>query len=109
VPTWNFTAVHVRGVPEILEGDAAFAVLERTVEHFEAAREHPWRLEGVPREYAERIMRGTVAFRLRSADVEAKAKLSQDKPPELRDRVIEALEQPGPYQRPELAAEMRKL
>jgi transcriptional regulator len=37
LPTWNFTAVHVRGIPEVLEGGEAFSVLERTVEHFEAA------------------------------------------------------------------------
>lgn len=107
VPTWNFTAVHVYGVPELLDGEEGFAVLERTVEHFEAARESPWRLgEALP--YARRIAPGTVPFRLRAARVQAKAKLSQDKAPEIQDRVIGALEQPGPYRRPELAAEMRR-
>ena len=109
VPTWNYIAVHVTGVPELLDGREAFAVLERTVEHFEARRERPWRLEGVPREYAERIQGGVVAFRLRATRVEAKAKLSQDKAPEVRDRVIAALERPGPYRAPELADEMRRV
>jgi transcriptional regulator len=49
VPTWNFTAVHVHGVPEVLEGDEGFAVLERTVEHFEAAREEGNHMRDEPR------------------------------------------------------------
>lgn len=41
LPTWNFTAVHVWGVPEVLQGEEGFSVLERTVEHVEAARGRP--------------------------------------------------------------------
>lgn len=108
VPTWNFTAVHVYGAPELLQAAAGFAVLQRTVEHFEAARETPWRLAGDALTYARRIAAGTVPFRLRSTRVQGKAKLSQDKPPEIRQRVIAALEQPGPYRQPRLAEEMRR-
>lgn len=107
VPTWNYEAVHVHGVPEVLEGEAGFSVLERTVEHFEAAFEEPWSL-GSSMDYARRIAPGTVAFRLRATRVEAKAKLSQDKPEEARARVAAALERPGPHRQPELAAEMRR-
>ena len=108
VPTWNFVAVHVHGVPEVLEGDEGFAVLERTVDQYEAARERPWRLAGQSLDYARRIAAGTVPFRLRATRVDAKAKLSQDKPEEIRDRVADALERPGPYSDPGLAAEMRR-
>lgn len=107
VPTWNFMVVHVYGEPEVLEGEEAFAVLERTVDHFEAARERPWRLAG-SMEYARRIASGTVAFRMRAARFEAKAKLSQDKSAEVQDRVIAALDRPGPYQNPRLRNEMRR-
>jgi transcriptional regulator len=108
VPTWNFVVVHVYGVPELVDDDEAFAVLERTVEHFETPRERPWRLEGASLDYAHRIAAGTVPFRLRSTRVEAKAKLSQDKPLEIRERVIAALERPGPAQHLALAEEMRR-
>lgn len=107
VPTWNYEAVHVHGVPDVLDGEAGFAVLERTVEHFEAAFDEPWSLES-SMDYARRIAPGTVAFRLRATRVEAKAKLSQDKPAEVRARVAAALERPGPHGQPELAAEMRR-
>jgi transcriptional regulator len=109
VPTWNFMIAHVSGIPEPLEGEEAFSVLERTVEHFEAARDHPWKLQGKTLEYARQIAPGTVPFRLRSVTVRAKAKLSQDKPREVRDRVIAALGEPGPYANPELASEMLRI
>ena len=85
VPTWNYTAVHVYGVPQLLEGEEAFSVLERTVEHFEAAFERPWQLTSAM-DYARRIAPGVVAFRLSPTRVEAKSKLSQDKPGEVQDR-----------------------
>jgi transcriptional regulator len=108
VPTWNFVAVHVTGTPELLDDEQALSLVERTVDHFEAARERPWRLEGASADYARRIVGGVTAFRLRATKVEAKAKLSQDKPAVLQDRVIAALEQPGPYRNPALAAAMRE-
>jgi transcriptional regulator len=108
-PTWNFTAVHVRGIPQVLEGGEAFSVLERTVEHFEAAQDDPWELRGDALAYARRLAPETVAFRVRSAAIQAKAKLSQDKPRRIQDRVIAALEASGPYRNAQLAAEMRRV
>jgi transcriptional regulator len=108
VPTWNYAAVHLRGVVEILPGAAGFDVLRRTVEHFESAREQPWQLDDAL-DYARRIAPATLAFRLRPTSIEAKAKLSQDKPREVQARVAKALDRPGPYSQPALAAEMRRL
>jgi transcriptional regulator len=106
-PTWNFTAVHVRGIPEVLEGGEAFSVLERTVEHFEAAQDDPWELRGDALAYARHVAHETVPFRVRSAAIQAKAKLSQDKPRRIQDRVIAALQEGGPYRNAQLATEMR--
>ena len=108
VPTWNYSAVHVHGVPEILSGEAAFSVLRRTVRHFESALPVPWELDSAI-DYARRIAPGTVAFVIRATRVEAKAKLSQDKPDEVRDRVVAALDADGPYRQSQLAEEMRRI
>jgi transcriptional regulator len=108
-PTWNFSAVHVRGIPEVLQGGEAFSVLERTVELFEAARDDPWELRGDALADARRLAHETAPFRVRSAAIQAKAKLSQDKPPRIQDRVIAALEEGGPYRNTQLAAEMRRV
>lgn len=108
VPTWNFVVAHLYGVPEILSEDENLAVLDRLVTRFEAPLPNPLlmhrSLENTA--YAERIVHGTVGFRLPITRVEAKQKLSQDKPDAVVDRVIAALRAPGPYINPALADRM---
>jgi transcriptional regulator len=109
VPTWNYATVHVTGVPEILSGDENLAVLERLVDHFEAPMPEPYRMrrDELNVEYAERIVHGTVGFRLTAGTWVGKEKMSQDKPAEVVERVIGALEGDGPYANAPLAARMR--
>ena len=110
VPTWNFAVVHAYGTPEILSDDENLAVLERLVDHFEDPLPNAFRMRATLEnaEYAERIVHGTVGFRLRVTRVEAKEKMSQDKPAEVVDRILAALEAPGPYRNPALAGRMRE-
>jgi transcriptional regulator len=110
VPTWNFVAAHLRGVPEILSPEENFAVLGRLVDHFEDRVPEPRRMLGTPADaaYAERIQSGTVGMRLTPTSVTAKAKLSQNRPLAIVDSVIEHLEGDGPYAQPALAALMRE-
>jgi len=108
IPTWNSVTLHVRGTPELF-GDA-LPVLHQTVEHFEAAVEHPWSLDDMEdgravREMADKV----VAFRVRPDWWHAEAKLSQDKPEDDRARVLAGFEAPGPYVNPGVAAAIRRL
>ncbi|HEY0189052.1 MAG TPA: FMN-binding negative transcriptional regulator [Cellulomonas sp.] len=109
VPTWNFVTVHAYGVPEILPDAENLAVLERLVDRFEDALPEPFRIRSTLENaaYAERIVHGTVGFRVRVTRFVGKEKMSQDKPPEVLDRVLAALEAPGPYRNPALARRMR--
>jgi len=108
VPTWNFAVAHLHGVPEILSDQENLTVLERLVDHFEHVLPDPYLMNRTLEnaDYAARIVHGTVGFRLRVARVEAKEKMSQDKPAEVIDRVIDALRRSGPYENPKLAARM---
>jgi len=108
VPTWNYVAVHVHGRPELLPPDEGFELLLRTIDHFEMAFEDPWRPDEGSMDYARRIAPGTVPFRVRAQRVEAKAKLSQNKPVDVRRGVAEGLNAAGPGGQPGLAAEMRR-
>ncbi|MCT9820254.1 FMN-binding negative transcriptional regulator [Microbacterium sp. W1N] len=111
VPTWNFVAVHLSGVPEVLSREENLVVLERLVARFEGTMPQP-RLMWTPpndEEFISRLERGTVGFRLTPTRVTAKRKLSQNRPDEVVDTVIAALEAgPGPYADPRLPAEMRR-
>ena len=107
VGTWNYSAVHVYGPAEVLEGEEGFRVLELTQRSFESPFENPFDFESVL-DYARKIAKATLPFRVRARRVEAKAKLSQDKPEEVQERVVRALERDGPYQNRALAREMRR-
>ncbi|MFJ8893549.1 FMN-binding negative transcriptional regulator [Leifsonia sp. NPDC102414] len=111
VPTWNFTAAHLSGVPEILSDEENFEVLGKLVDHFEDRMPEPRRMLGAPADaaYAQRISSGTVGMRLTPTKIVAKSKLSQNKPAETVDRIIGELEGDGVYASRDLAAEMRRV
>ncbi len=96
VPTWNFEVVHLHGVPQVLDAEATYDILDETCAHMEAVRSPRWQLDSV-RAYAEHIAPYTTGFRLVPERVVAKSKMSQDKPVEIVDRVIHAL-RTDPYQ-----------
>lgn len=111
VPTWNFVAVHLAGVPEILSPQENLRVLERLVARFENALPQPRLLWEAPNdaEFVTRLERGTVGFRLTPTRVTAKRKLSQNRPDAVVDTVIAGLESAtSPYADPRLPAEMRR-
>jgi transcriptional regulator len=82
VPTWNYVAVHVYGIPRIVEDTAAFAeILRLTIDEYESARPTPWR-EELPAEHKAAMMKAIVGFEIEITRVEAKFKLSQNRRPE---------------------------
>jgi transcriptional regulator len=105
VPTWNFTAAHCYGVPEILGEEENLAVLTKLVERFERELPEPALLDS---EAGAQIAKGTVGIRLPVERFVCKRKLSQNKDDETRRQVIEALRPPGPYHQPQLADEMQE-
>lgn len=108
IPTWNHVTAHLYGVPELLGDEENLAVLGRLVDEFEARMPEPKSLELAP-EYSARIAKGTVGLRMRVTRFDARAKLSQNKPPHVRKRIVDSLEGEGPYASPFLAAEMRRV
>jgi transcriptional regulator len=107
VPTWNHVTAHLYGVPEILSDDENFWILGQLVDHFEKRMPSPVSLD-IDEEKARRIARGTVGLRIRVTRFDARAKLSQNKPLEVRSAIIAALSGDGPYSDAALAAEMRR-
>lgn len=111
VPTWNFVVAHLSGVPEILSDEENWNVLGRLVDHFEDRMPQPRRMAGTPdnEAYAQRLLSGTVGWRLTPTRTVAKSKLSQNRPVETVDRIINGLEGDGASASPALAAEMRRV
>lgn len=110
VPTWNYVAVHLSGVPEVLSDEENLRVLDRLVERFEAAMPDPRLMWERPNDeaFVRRLATGTVGFRLTPLRVVAKRKLSQNKDAVTVERIIAELQGDGGYANPALAAEMRR-
>lgn len=104
-PTWNFTAAHCYGVPQILDPEANLHTLALLVEHFERHVDEPMLLDP---EWAAPVAKGTVGIRLPITRFECKVKMSQDKDPESQQRVMKALRAPGAYHNPRLADDMQR-
>jgi transcriptional regulator len=105
-PTWNFTAAHCYGVPEILDEETNLRTLARLVEHFERHVATPMMLD---LEWGATVAKGTVGIRLPIVRFQCKVKLSQDKDHETQRRVMGALREPGTYHNPRLARDMERV
>jgi transcriptional regulator len=81
VPTWNYVEVHVHGTFRLTDHPATTleAVTELTDVH-ETGRSRPWSIGDAPDGYVSGLARGIVSFEIDVERVEAKAKLSQNKP-----------------------------
>jgi transcriptional regulator len=108
VPTWNHVTAHLYGTPELLSEDENFAVLDRLVHYFEDEMPHPVHLD-TDEAAARRIAKGTVGLRIAVTRFDARAKLSQNKPAHVVDRVIDELQSGENFSSPALAREMRRV
>ncbi|WP_411700239.1 FMN-binding negative transcriptional regulator [Conyzicola sp.] len=108
VPTWNHVTAHLYGTPVILSDAENFEVLDDLVDHFEQQLPEPMSLD-LDEEQARRIAKGTVGIRFVVTRFDARLKLSQNKPPEVVDRIVAALETDGPFASPALASEMKRV
>ena len=107
VPTWNYVAVHVYGLPRLVEDTAGFEeILRLTVNEFESGQPKPWR-EALPAEVKVAMMKAIVGFEIEITRVEAKFKLSQNRKPEDIAGAVAALSQSENQTERELAALMK--
>jgi len=81
VPTWNYVAVHLRGVLEPLPAEALRPHLERVSAHMEGqlAPKPVWTMGKMSDEATMRMMRMILTFRLVISMVESTVKLNQNK------------------------------
>ena len=108
VPTWNHVTAHLYGVPQLLSEAENFEVLDKLVDHFEEQMPEPISLD-LDEQQARRIAKGTVGIRFVVSRFDARLKLSQNKTPEVFDRIVAALEGDGPFASRTLAAEMKRV
>lgn len=104
VPTWNHVTAHLYGTPEILSEEENYAMLARLTDHFESGTPHGRSLSE-DEAGTRRAAKGTVGLRMRVDRFDARAKLSQNKSPEVRENITERFDDTNAA----LAAEMRRV
>jgi transcriptional regulator len=79
VPTWNYSAVHVYGVPHIVADDVRLAdLVDRLVAFYEAGMPAPW--SGIlPADFKANLLKAIVGFTMEITRVEGKFKLGQNR------------------------------
>jgi transcriptional regulator len=98
VPTWNYVAVHLRGVLEPLPDETLPAHVDALSAEHEARIDGktPWTSAKMTEGAMPRMMRMILPFRLRITGVEGTWKLNQNKPDDVRLRAAEALARRDP-------------
>jgi transcriptional regulator len=96
VPTWNYVTAHVYG-RLVVHDDAAWTedLVRRLTAKHEAASAHPWSVDDAPPEFIAGQLRAIVGVELMITRIEAKAKLSQNRPAADVEGVIAGLRARG--------------
>jgi transcriptional regulator len=107
VPTWNYVAVHACGKARILSQEELVQALHQLVDENESAYAQPWQLE-LTQEMREKMLGAIVGFEILLSRIEGKFKLSQNRPPEDRQRVMKQLARQDDADSKRVAEQMSK-
>ena len=93
VPTWNYAAIHVYGIPRVVEDHAWLSSLvDKLSAIYESGRPQPWTGE-VPADFKAKLLRAIVGFEITITRVEGKFKFGQNRPYGDQLQVVQQLEQ----------------
>ncbi|HUN30544.1 MAG TPA: FMN-binding negative transcriptional regulator [Trebonia sp.] len=96
VPTWNYVTAHVYG-QLIVHDDAGWteSVVRRLTQKHEASSARPWSVDDAPPAFIAGQLRAIVGIELVITRIEAKAKLSQNRPEQDIPGIIAGLRERG--------------
>ena len=96
VPTWNYVTAHVHG-ELVVHDDVEWVgkLVRRLTEKHESGRPSPWSVSDAPPTFVAGQLRAIVGVELRIGRIEAKAKLSQNRPAADIDGVVQGLRADG--------------
>lgn len=109
VPTWNYAAVHVYGVPRTMDD----AELRRLLDDLSASQEkqlpkRPWTTDKMPPDLVDKMCKAIVGFDLPITEIQSKWKFNQNRGADDRSGVVTALDALGGDSKLAVAAIMRE-
>ncbi len=90
VPTWNYQAVHVYGIPRLVTAyKEAYLLLKRLIDRHEGGT---YKMDTLPKDFVEKEIKGVMAFQVTVTRIEANYKLSQNRNDEDYRSIVSHLE-----------------
>jgi transcriptional regulator len=92
VPTYNYLSVHINGTLSAIQGEEdKYHIVKILTEKMESSRKNPWAVSDAPKDYIETMLANIVGVELVIEKMEAKWKVSQNRPARDRQGVIDDL------------------
>ena len=105
--TWNYQAVHAKGVLRFLSEQELFQLLTNLTAHFEKDPDSPSQVKNLPDDYMQSNMKAIVAFEIEVKELQHVFKMSQNRNKQSYHNIIGELEQ-GDLAAKAVAADMKK-
>jgi len=109
VPTWNYTAVHIKGRIRFTDDKSQLRhIIEAITNSQEQHRKHPWKVSDAPDEYIDKMLNAIIGLTITLDDIQAKWKVSQNHSEENKHGVAQALLKSGQHTMAKEVAAHRK-
>ena len=96
VPTWNYTVVHAYGPLQAFDDPVRLLdIVTRLTDRHENPRAQPWAVSDAPGNFIQGMLRGIVGIRVPITRLEAKVKMSQNRPVADQAGVVDGLLRDG--------------
>ncbi|PWT70864.1 MAG: hypothetical protein C5B59_19510 [Bacteroidetes bacterium] len=105
--TWNYQAVHAKGVLKFLNEDGLLQIITDLTEKFENNPHSPSLVQKMDKEYVSRMMQAIIGFEIEIQSIEHVFKLSQNRDEKSYHNIHDSLSSGDPDAKA-IAAEMKK-
>lgn len=94
VPTWNYVAVHVKGLMSyIYDAQWNLNMINRLTEQHEANQPIPWSISDAPNDYIQKMLPAIVGLEIEVLSIKGQWKVSQNQPERNKQGVVDGLSQ----------------
>lgn len=105
--TWNYQAVHAKGILRFLEDDELHQLLTSLTEKFENNPHSPALVQKMDEDYVRKMMQAIIAFEIEIVSIEHVFKLSQNRDEHSYNHIIQELDEQDPDAK-YIASEMKR-
>lgn len=105
--TWNYSAVHAKGIIRFLGDTELYTMLKNLTAQFEQDPGSPSLIKHMSEDYIQSNMKAIVAFEIEVTQLQHVFKWSQNKPSHIQDNIIQTLAK-GSLEEQLAAKEMKK-